>query len=376
MRGVNHMEEPKPPIVLLEEIEKIEGEFKKYISGKLIKYGKNKILVTIPRKGHVIIDHLKQEDREIEAKLKDTFGDYIVSAEEFFEMTKLHDKELIVFDDAVDEGVKIGKFLKDYQKYLDKSDEEFSIIQKKNIRIGAFVVNEMKYSSLLNEGKLDAELIGSVEPEEHYRFLKQILNIITYLIHSGDIIDPDHLLIKGSFTEYVPYSKIWTILKNTNEKIYEADFGFYHPGKKKITLYDIPYFKWIDTTRLNILDKKFQCKVRFVFDIFQDNQNLFVKNFSIVPVINPQIKIGWSQDCNSFERQFCKNYKKLPEHFCVDCVLYKLIISVMRGFMEKWHGNLEKNNIETSEEIVTWRHMNNTYEKSFQPRELKKQIFP
>lgn len=290
-------------------------------------------------------------------------------------MKKLHDKELIIFDDAVDEGVKIGKFLKDYQKCLGKSDKDFFTIKKKNIRIGAFVVNKRNYSSLLDEGKLNEELIGSKEPEEHYRFLKKILDIITYLIHSGDIIDPDHLLIKGTFTKYVPYSKIWTILKNTNDKIYEADFGFYHPEKKKITLYDIPYSKWIDTTHLNIINKKFQCKVRFVFDMFQDNQNLFVKNFSIVPVINPQIKVGWSPDCDSFESKFCKKYKKSPEYICVDCVLYKLIINVMHGFMKSWYENLEKNNIKTSEEIVTWNHMNNTYDKSFPPHELKKLIF-
>lgn len=262
---------PEPPGILLEKIKKVEDELKEYVSEKLIKYGKNKILVTIPRKGHVIIDHLKKEDPDIEIKLRAFTG--IVSAEEFFEMKNLHDKELIIFDDAVDEGVKIGKFLKDYQKCLGKSDKDFFTIKKKNIRIGAFVVNKKNYSSLLDEGKLNEELIGSIEPEEHYRFLKKILDIITYLIHSGDIIDPDHLLIKGTFTEYVPYSKIWTILKNTNDKIYEADFGFYHPEKKKITLYDIPYSKWIDTTHLNIINKKFQCNPHFAD---KNNNFLFI----------------------------------------------------------------------------------------------------
>lgn len=35
---------PEPPGILLEKIKKVEDELKKYVSEKLIKYGKNKIL--------------------------------------------------------------------------------------------------------------------------------------------------------------------------------------------------------------------------------------------------------------------------------------------------------------------------------------------
>jgi len=365
------MEEPKTPEVLLKQIEQIECELKKYVNEKLIKYGKNKVLVTIPRKGHVLIDHLEQ-DSVIRTRLKETFTSR-VTAEEFFDRTDLHDKDLIIFDDAVDEGRKINDFLQNYERRLGKSKEEL----KEKIKIGAFIVNDRHYSKLVDEEKLlDENLIGRKEPEEKYRFLKKVLDIITYLIHSGDIIDPDHLLIEGTFTEYIPYKKIWIILKNIDTNIYEPDFGLYHPGKKKITIYNVPYSKWIDVTQLNIINKDFQCKIRFVFDIFQCDQDLYVKKFTIVPVINPIIKNKWSEMCNNFEKKFCKeDYYKDQDLICVDCVLYKLIINVMRGFMKEWYENLKINNINTSDEKVTWNHLDNTYEKSFGPDMLKDKIF-
>lgn len=368
------MKEPITPEILLKQIEEIESKLKKYVNEKLIKYGEKKVLVTIPRKGHVLIDHLEQ-DPDIKKKLKDTFKNR-VTAEEFFDRNDLHNESLIIFDDAVDEGRKITDFLQKYERNLCKSKDDF-LIRKENIKIGAFVVNEKNYSKLVNEKKLlDENLIGSREPENKYRFLKKVLDIITYLIHSGDIIDPDHLLIKGTFTKYIPYSKIWGILKNIDPNIYEPDFKLYHPGKKKITIYNVPYSKWIDITHLNIINKEFQCKIRFVFEIFQHNQNLYAKKFTIVPVINPMIKNKWSEECNNFENKFCKeDYYKDQDLICVDCVLYRLIINVMHGFIKEWNENLRTNNIMTSDEEVTWNHLDNTYEKSFQPEMLKEKIF-
>jgi len=368
------MEEPITPKILLKHIEEIESGLKNYVNEKLIKYGGNKVLVTIPRKGHVLIDHIEQ-DPDIKQKLKDTFKNR-VTAEEFFDRVDLHDEDIIIFDDAVDEGRKITEFLQNYEKNLCKSKN--FLIRRKNIKIGAFVVNETNYSKLVNEKKLlDENLIGSKEFESKYRFLKKVLDIITYLIHSGDIIDPDHLLIEGTFSEYIPYSKMWDILKNmNNNNIYEPDLKLYHPGKKKITIYNVPYSKWIDVAQLNIINKDFQCKIRFVFDIFQDNQDLYVKKFTIVPVINPKIENKWSEECNNFEKKFCKeDYCKEQELRCVDCVLYELIINVMHGFIKEWYENLRTNNINTSDEKVKWNHLDNTYKKSFRPEMLKEKIF-
>lgn len=451
----NNRTKPKPPTVLYEKIKNIENELRDYVLEKLIENGENKVLITIPRKGGAIIEHLEQHHDELKSKLRKTFVK-IVTAEEFFEMEDLHKKELIIFDDAVDKGGKIDKFLNDYRECIGESYAE----QKKHIKIGAFVVNKKNCSRLLDEGKLNKELIGRIEPEEKFEFLKKILDIITYLIHTGDIIDPDHLLIKGKFKQDVPYSKIWTILKNTNDKIYEPDFGLYHPEKKKITLYDVPYFKWISISHLNklktflfnwgnvpgddsnrllnflkddfeiswvenakivksddttiriftedksveiLLEKNkekatlkiidgrtynlhvkeenellniyipFQCKVRFVFDMVQYNQDLFVKDFIVVPVINPPMENKWSKDCNNFENQFCNKYHKKQ---CVDCILCELIIKIMRGFMNSYYENLEKNNIESSIEKITWIHLYNNYGEDFSPDKLKNLIFP
>lgn len=365
------MEAPK---VLLAQIEKIEGELKEYVNEKLIKYGEKKVLVTIPRKGHVLIDHLEQ-DEDIKKKLRETFTDR-VTAEEFFDRKDLHDKDIIIFDDAVDEGHKIRDFLRNYEKRLCQSKDEF-LIRKEKIKIGAFVVNDTNYSKLVNQEKLlDEKLIGKKEPEKEYRFLRKVLDIITYLIHSGDIIDPDHLLIKGTFTENISYSKIWKILKNIDTNIYEPDFGLYHPGKKKITIYDVPYSKWIDITHLNIINKDFQCKIRFVFDIFQQDQNLYAKKFTIVPVMNPKINNDCLKEYNNFEKKFCEeNYYRDQELICVDCVLYNLIINVMHGFIKEWYENLRTNNINISNEEVTWNHLYHTYGDSFKPDMLKDKIF-
>lgn len=364
------------PDILSKKIREFEEELKKYVSKKLIKYGKNKVLVTIPRKGHIIIDHLKHNsaDTTIRDQLEETFT-RIVSAEEFFEMGDLYTKEIIIFDDAVDEGHKIDAFLKKFQEKLNKTDEEFLDFRKKNIKIGAFVVNGRNYSKLITKGILNKELVGNGELEGE-KFLNKILDIITYLIHTGDIIDPDHLLIKGTFKESVRYSSIWTILKNTNDKLYEADFSFYHPEKKKVTLYDVPYSEWIDVKDLNIVNEKFQCKVRFVFDLVRREQDLFVKDFMIAPVINPKIKFGLLQSCTNFENQFCRKFQKQPHECCVDCTLYELITKVMHGFMKKWYESIEKNKSDISIKgmQISWNHLNYAYKNSFSSDILEERI--
>lgn len=356
---------PKAPVVLSDKIRIIEDELKKYVSKKLIKDNDGRVLVTIPRKGHVIINHLKKDYPEIKKQLENTFKS-IVSDEEFFERSDLYNKKIIVFDDAVDEGRKIKGFLKKYQKILGKTNEDFLNFRRENIKIGAFIVNEDNFPKFIKKGLLNNELIGKTESDKK-KFLNTILDIIAYITHTGDIIDyEDHLIIKGTFRGQILYSKMWEILKNTNYKLYEADFGLYHLEKKKVTLYDIPHSNWIKVEHLNILNKKFQCKVRFVFDVIQCDQDLFVIKFTVAPVINPIIKIGPSQDCLEFELEFCKKFQKEPNECCVDCVLYEVITKVMHGFMERWYEGLDKMEVSIKEIDVHWNHLNNLYKYNYE----------
>lgn len=373
--NVRHMDEcnsPRPPAILYQKIKIFENKLKQYVDKKLIKYGKGRVLVTIPRKGNVIIGHLKQDQSILGQKLDKAFVD-IISADDFFEIKSLHHNKIIVFDDAVDEGHKIEDFLNKYQRILDMDDNEFSKFHKENIKIGAFVVNGKYYSELISKGRLNEELVG-IRENDKKNFLNTILDIIAYLIHTGDIIDPDHLIIKGTLNKHITYSKMWDILKNTHDKLYEADFGYYHPDKKKVALYDLPYSDWVDVEHLNILDKKFQCKVRFVFDMVQCKQDLLVTDFMLAPVINPIIRIGLSQDCMKFEKQICKKFQMEPTKCCVDCVLFEVVTKVMSNFTKKWFKNLNETGVSIENVEVSWNHLNSTYKDYFQTDELKKLI--
>jgi len=350
---------PHLPEIMSEIIERVETELKKYACEKLIVNGQDRILVTIQRKGNIIIDHLKQ-DENIKKKLEETFLQ-IITLDELLKSNEFCGKKITIFDDSVDEGNRIKEFLDSYRKILGLDDGEFLRYRKKNIKIGAFLVNGNNQKKLIIEGLIDQELIGKSERGVH--FFNKILDIITYIIHTGDIIDPDHLIIRGKFKEPVIYSKIWEILKSTNDRLYEPDLNFHHPEKKKITLFDLPYSKWVDLDQLNIKDEKFQCLVRFVFDVIQINQELYITNFLLAPIINPKIKIGYSEKCKKFETELCKINQPETNEYCVDCNLYQLIIEVLHCFWTEWNNNIEKNKITILNKEISWKQMNNKYKK-------------
>ena len=353
------MEKIKPPLpeIIFETIERVETDLKKYICDTLIVNGQNRILVTIQRKGNIIIEHLKKDDI-IKKKFNETFLDTITS-DDLLQSCEYHNKKIIIFDDSVDEGHKIKDFFDEYRHIINLSEEDFLIYREKNIKVGAFLVNKNNLKKIINERLIDEELIG--KSEHGVNFVKNILDIITYIIHLGDIIDSDHLIIKGNFKEPVTYSKIFDILESTNGRLYEPDFNFHHPDKKKITLYDLPYLKWVDVNQLNIKDEKFQCLIRFVFDVIQINKELYVTNFLLAPVINPKIKIGYPKNCTKFEPKLCKINQ--TNEYCVDCNLYPLITKVLHCFWTEWYNNIEKNKITISDLEISWNQMNNKYKK-------------
>lgn len=363
----------KHPSIVKEKIEKIGNALRTYITERLIKHGKDcEVLVTLLRKGNALIVHLKK-DKSVKEKLdKVAFRDCIVSEEEFIERKELHNKKILIFDDAVDEGKKIREI---YNKLNNLS------IPKDNIKVGAFVVNKKYCKKLIEEGILNSKLICYEEDEKNFAFLKKVLDIISYIVHTGDIIDPDHLEINGSFTSLISYHDLWNILEKMKlGKIYEADFEFYHPEKKKITIYDIPYSEWIDLSNMNLLDQKFQCKIRFVFDMELENRNLVTKKFTMVPVINPKIKSESiksksSEKCAKLYLQFCEkykntNYEKL-DICCVDCILYTLVRGVVSRFMHEWKTKLKENNLELEIENIEWKYLFIKYGEDFKSSTLK-----
>nr|AAU83894.1 hypothetical protein GZ34H9_12 [uncultured archaeon GZfos34H9] len=403
------------PKLLQKKIEEFEEDIKEVMEslGGYAKKHEYKILILLLRKGYTFVEHtgiykkLTEEyklkiysDEEFKNELRIKLG----SAKNVQEIKKW---KMIVFDDAIDDGESIKKFfddiseivsenlekaqktLKDISKVYKNGDgtsykskntsDDFikDLVRRGNIKICAYLVNESnpewgkkleakwgeKITSIIKD-----EDIGHKEQKE--KFIKDVTRIIDFLAHTGEIIDPDHLKIEGKFKEPFSYETIWYILMDISNKIsgsvYEPDIKYYHPDKKKITIYNLPCKEWIsdDIRNIGIGNSNFQCKIRFIFFF----KNGMIEKFQIIPIVNPKIIRGNIGSCNysGLEKRFCelctKNVKY--ENICVDCILFEVTKRVILTFIKDYFLKSEvKDKLKNSLDCK-WEYLDNKYEKT------------
>nr|MCR5851899.1 hypothetical protein [Methanophagales archaeon] len=165
-------------------------------------------------------------------------------------------------------------------------------------------------------------------------FRREVENrIINYFAHIGEILDPDHLIIEGLLKK-IPYEELWKKMQELRKEInaggvYESDIRFYHPSKKKIGIYDIPYEK----SKIEIPQRK----IRFIF--FLDG-NAEAYKFQLIPIINPKIPCIKKKECSyNYDYKFCENdfadYRNAygEEEVCRDCILFNITMDFVSEFL-------------------------------------------
>ncbi len=193
-------------------------------------------------------------------------------------------------------------------------------------------------------------------------FRREVENrIINYFAHIGEILDPDHLIIEGLLKK-IPYEELWKKMQELRKEInaggvYESDIRFYHPSKKKIGIYDIPYEK----SKIEIPQRK----IRFIF--FLDG-NAEAYKFQLIPIINPKIpRIKNIKECSyNYDYKFCENdfadYRDAYEEYeegevCRDCILFNITMDLVSKFVSHFR---KKFNFKINK--CFWNYMSRKYE--------------
>ena len=173
-------------------------------------------------------------------------------------------------------------------------------------------------------------------------FRREVENrIINYFAHIGEILDPDHLIIEGLLLEKIPYEELWKkmqeLRKEINGGVYESDIKSYHPSKKKIGIYDIPYDI---KSKIEIPQRK----IRFIF--FLDG-NAEAYKFQLIPIINPKIPCIKKKECSyNYDYKFCENdfadYRDAygEEEVCRDCILFNITMDFVSEFLSHFRKKL------------------------------------
>lgn len=208
-------------------------------------------------------------------------------------------------------------------------------------------------------------------------FTKEVSNkIINYLAHIAEILDPDHLIIKGYFKNPIPYENLWKAMSEIKGNIpgsgiYESDIRYYHPDKKKIAIYNSPCHTWVGDN-IGIDGSEFQCKMRFIFSL---NDNAEATEFQIIPIVNPVIKEGNPEACTyDLDYKFCDlNYRSIYDDTCVDCLLFTIIKRITLRFIKEYFlaNNIIKNYASRIDEC-TWYYFERKYPGVW--KELSKQL--
>ncbi|MGB3458676.1 MAG: hypothetical protein WBB08_05160 [Halobacteriota archaeon] len=381
----------KTPRVLQEKISKFEKNLKRFMItlGEYANEHEYQILVLLLRKGYAFVRH----EQEVFDMLTKEYGLKICSDEEFkneirikveCDKTKpeLKDWKIILFDDAIDDGENIVKLLKDISNIISKDFVKDSI-KRGNIKIGAYVINESnieerkKIEEEWGKGIICDEIIGYKKQKKE--FLEEVLNIMGYFAHIGEIIDPDHLIITGDFKNPLSYESIREALEDIcngipGSDVYEADIKYYHPLRKKMGIYGLPCQEWIgkDAEKIGIDKSIFQCKIRFIFFL---NEDATTEKFQIIPIVNPKIVKGEIRGCNysGLEKRFCEMCKKNIENndvniedmyanICLDCVLFEVTGRILSKFINKYFIEVFKNELKKLD--PSWVYLEKKYKRT------------
>jgi len=388
------------PEVLKRKILEFEEKLEKVMLnvGRYATEHEYQILVLLLRKGYGFVAH----NQKIYERLEND-GLKICSDDEFkneirikvkTDKTKpeLKDWKIILFDDAIDDGENIVKLLEDVSDIISKDFVKDSI-KRGNIKIGAYVINESniekrkKIEEEWGKGIICNEIIGYKKPKK--AFLEEVLNIMDYLAHMGEIIDPDHLIITGDFKDPLSYETIREALEDICNRIpgsdvYEADIRYYHPLRKKMGIYGLPCQEWIggDAEKIGVDKSIFQCKIRFIFFL---NEDATTEEFQIIPIVNPKIVEGRIRDCNhsGLGIRFCEicrkriknntvNIEDIYADICLDCVLFEVTIRILSKFIDEYFSEVFKS--ELTKLNYSWDYLEKKYKRTDIPQLVKERL--
>ena len=389
------------PEVLKRKISEFENNLERVMItlGEYAKEHEYQILVLLLRKGYGFVAH----NPKIYNLLTKKYGLTICSDEDFkneirikvkSDKTKpeLKDWRIILFDDAIDDGENIVKLLGEVSDIISKDFVKDSI-KRGNIKIGAYVINESnikkrkKIEEEWGKGIICDEIIGYKKQKK--AFLEEVLNIMGYFAHIGEIIDPDHLIINGNFNVPLPYETLREALGDICKRIpgsdvYEADIRYYHPLRKKMGIYGLPCQEWIgeDAERIGVDKSIFQCKIRFIFFL---NEDATTEKFQIIPIVNPKIVEGEIGACNhsGVGIRFCEicrkniknnnvNIEDIYANICLDCVLSEVTIRILSKFIDEYFSKVFKS--ELMKLNYSWKYLEKKYKRTDIPLLVKERL--
>ena len=389
------------PEVLKRKISEFENNLERVMItlGEYAKEHKYQILVLLLRKGYGFVAH----NPKIYNLLTKKYGLTICSDEDFKneirikvksnnKKPELKDWKIILFDDAIDDGENIVKLLGEVSDIISKDFVKDSI-KRGNIKIGAYVINESnieerkKIEEEWGKGIICNEIIGYKKPKK--AFLEEVLNIMDYLAHIGEIIDPDHLIITGNLKDPLSYESIQEALEDIcnmmpGSDVYEADIRYYHPSRKKMGIYGLPCKEWIgeDAEKIGVDKSIFQCKIRFIFFL---NEDATTEKFQIIPIVNPKIVEGTIRDCNhsGLGIRFCEicrkniknnnvNIEDIYADICLDCVLSEVTIRILSKFIDEYFSEVFKS--ELMKLNYSWKYLEKKYKRTDIPLLVKERL--
>jgi hypothetical protein len=318
------------PLEKFDEVESLEKRkrrieddistfIERYLRPKCKEYERVLIIPTI-RKGAVLLKHLGEE------KLKDLDIEY----SGYLRKDRLTGKHIILFDDAT----KSGATIKEYVDLLTTARG----IRREDITIATYCVHKKCPKSVKKEIE-----IGPMKELKDEEFRREVGDIILYIASLGEIIDPDHLVIKAKFESP---QRIKNVIKSLKEleigELLEPDLEHLHPTRQKVTinLKKEEYEQYLpeEVKKVDI------CKLRFLFEYKDD----YIEGFNIIPIINPVIpRLSEEEQNKIIERYNFDKIIKNGETFYdippyVDAIICHMATSILKRFLSLYSQKIKE----------------------------------
>jgi|GEM_PF-5447293 len=340
-----------------ERIKKVEKELKEFIDKKLVpklSCEKDVVLVPVMRKGMILIEQLK----------KDTgLKNCNICSPIYLELKQLNNKELnnkeiVLFDDAIQEGKTVERYLnklKNLQINLD------------NVKVVTYLLNKdaCNKSTLYEESIKPRLLIEPGKTCSDWEFHREVSDILMYITHLGIITDPDHLVVNAKFVKRQEPSRVMELFESLGiGEVFEPDLDYLHPTRKKITLNltEQEYHKLTGKELPEHVEGIDICKIRFIFELDQDDHKAQIHN--IVPIVLPVVnnisdeqqdqviqKYGFSLECKK------EDYDGIPCY--LDAIIYHMTTSLLKGFFREFSKTSKERNMQLKKGSIssTWEYL-------------------
>lgn len=334
-------------------ISNVKSSLLQFIKERLLpelkKYKHNLVLLPTMRKGYTIFKHLCEE--------VDLNG-IEIEYSGFLNKERFNGKKVLLLDDAVEKGNVLYGY---YCKLKDIGVDENNILMATYLMNNNAVESEIFRKHIKN--RLIVEPMKKLSDED---FHKEVSDILMYIASLCEIIDPDHLLIKIRFVNSLLPENVMEILESLRiGQIFEPNFDYLHPNKKKITLsFNTEEYKELTHQTLpNHIKGIDICKIRFIFDLYKENDIYKAQISSIVPIVLPKISEVMSEEERNILQKYhfdrWKDGKTLDTPPYVDATVYGMTTLFVKGFFKR----LQNKEVELAPYVeVDWEYFKSKYE--------------